>query len=99
MYLHCRDIRHPRDTEARSDVHARIQKWGNSLALRIPKALATEIQLRENTPVELSLRRRTLVVRRVREDVDTLDALLARVTPDNLHGEVGTGPAVGREVW
>jgi antitoxin MazE len=80
-------------------MRAKIQLWGNSLAVRLPKVLAAEVQLRENTPVEVSVTRRTLVIRRVREDVDTLDALLAQVTPDNLHAEIDTGPAVGRELW
>ena len=77
----------------------RVQKWGNSLAVRIPKPFANEIGLEQDTPVEMSLVGGKLVVKPVREPALSLDQLLARVTEDNLHREVDTGPAVGNEVW
>ncbi len=77
----------------------RVQKWGNSLALRIPKPFATEIGLRRNSPVEMSLVEGRLVIVPVVEPALTLKHLLAQVNEDNLHGEIETGPAVGREVW
>jgi len=80
-------------------MRTRVQKWGNSLALRIPKALATEIGLQRNSPVEVSLVDGQLVIVPVVEPVFTLEHLLAQVTEDNLHGEIETGPAVGKEVW
>lgn len=80
-------------------METRVQRWGNSLAIRIPKPLADEIGLRDNSPVQVSLRDKTLVVVPIRKPTLSLDALLAQVTPDNLHGEVQTGPAVGSEVW
>ena len=80
-------------------MRTRVQKWGNSLALRIPKAFATEIGLQRNSPVEVSLVDGQLVIVPVVEPVFTLEHLLAQVTEDNLHGEIETGPAVGKEVW
>ena len=77
----------------------RVQKWGNSLALRIPKSFATEAGLREGAPVELSLVEGKLVVESISEEPLTLDELLRGVTDQNLHGEWHTGPSVGREVW
>jgi antitoxin MazE len=77
----------------------RIQKWGNSLALRIPKSFAAETGLREDTPVELSLLKGKLVVQPLPQDSPTLDELLRGVTDQNLHGEWDTGPAVGKEIW
>jgi len=77
----------------------RVQKWGNSLALRIPKPFATEIGLRRNSPVEMSLVEGRLVVVPVVEPALTLEHLLAQVSEDNLHGEIETGPAVGQEAW
>ena len=76
-----------------------IQKWGNSLALRIPKAFAAEIHLEQGTPVEVSLVNGTLLVAPLQQSAVTLEELLKGVTPDNLHHEVDTGPAVGSEVW
>lgn len=80
-------------------METRVQRWGNSLALRIPKPLADEIGLKDNSPVQLSLRDRQLVVVPLLKPAFNLEALLAQVTADNRHAEVFTGPAVGGEAW
>ena len=78
---------------------ARIQRWGNSLALRIPKSFAKEMQIEHDTLVELSLEAGKLVIAPIRQPKMTLEQLLANVTEQNLHQEVDTGQAVGSEVW
>lgn len=80
-------------------METRVKKWGNSLALRIPKPLAAEAGLEEDSPVSLSLAEGKLVVDPVVKPKFSLDELLASVTAENLHEEVGTGPALGGEVW
>ena len=80
-------------------METRVQKWGNSLALRIPKPLADEVGLRENSLVELWLRDNTLVIAPVVKPAFDLTQLLALVTADNLHREVDSGPAAGGEAW
>ena len=77
----------------------RVQKWGNSLALRIPKSFAVEAGLHANAAVELSLVKGALVVQLVVPPPLTLDELLHGITDDNRPGEWDTGPAVGKEVW
>ena len=77
----------------------RVKKWGNSLALRIPKSLAVEVGLEDSSPIDLSLMDGRLVITPVVEPELSLATLLAQVTEENLHGEVDTGPAVGGEVW
>lgn len=77
----------------------RVQKWGNSLAVRIPRVLAEEIGLRPDAPVDLSLVKGRLILEPVQEQTFTLDQLLAQVTRDNLHNEVETGPPSGNEIW
>jgi antitoxin MazE len=77
----------------------RVQKWGNSLALRIPKSFASEVGLDQNSSVEVSLKEGKLIVAPALEPKFTLKQLLAQVTKKNLHREVDTGPAVGDEVW
>ena len=77
----------------------RVQKWGNSLAVRIPKSFAVEAGFRENASVELKLTGGNLVVQPISEEGLTLAELLRGVTDQNLHGEWDTGPAVGKEVW
>ena len=80
-------------------MRTRVQKWGNSLALRIPKSFATEVGLQRETDVEVSLANGTLVVTPVVKPKPTLKQLLLKVTKENLHHEVATGPAVGKETW
>jgi antitoxin MazE len=77
----------------------RVQKWGNSLALRIPKSFATEVGLQTDSSVEVSLVKGKLVIAPIVKPKLTLRALLAQVTDNNLHHEVDTGSAVGSEAW
>lgn len=75
-----------------------IRKWGNSLALRIPKSFAIESKIAQGTTVEVSVEKGKLVVFPVESRL-TLDDLLAGITPENLHGEIDMGPSVGKEIW
>ena len=74
-----------------------IQKWGNSLALRIPKSFAVESKIEQGSTVEVSLESGRIIVFPVVEAEFLLDKLLAQVTPENLHGEIETGASVGQE--
>ena len=76
-----------------------VRKWGNSLALHIPRAMAQDLSLAAGTHIELSLKNGKMVVEPVRPPAWTLKDLLAGVTPENLHREVESGPARGKEAW
>ena len=76
---------------------AKVQKWGNSLAVRIPKPLAKEAHLSNDTEVELSVQRGKLTVERARPRRFRLADLLAEVRPSNVHDEVTFGGPTGRE--
>jgi len=78
-------------------VTATIQKWGNSLALRIPRAVAKQIRVQEGDPVTLRVSAAGLTVKPAPKRL-SLDALLAQVTPENLHAATKWGADVGREV-
>jgi antitoxin MazE len=80
-------------------MHSRVQKWGNSLALRIPKSFATEIGLADDTPVEISLVEGKLVITPLPVPSYSLAELLAQITPENIHAEQDTSAAEGNEVW
>ncbi len=80
-------------------METRIQKWGNSLAVRIPKPIAAQLGLANHSSVEFSLRGTELVITPVKRPDLKLADLLAGVTEDNLHGEIDTGAAVGKETW
>jgi antitoxin MazE len=73
-------------------------KWGNSLALRIPAAYAREIGACENGQAELTIEDGKLVVAPLSQTREfDLDMLVAQITDDNRHEEIGTGPALGGE--
>lgn len=80
-------------------MEAHVQKWGNSLAVRIPKPLAVQLGLANRSPIEFSLRGQELVITPAKRANLALSNLLAGVTEDNLHEAIDTGPAVGREAW
>ena len=80
-------------------MQSRIQKWGNSLALRIPKSLAQELGLDRGVPVDVLLEDGKLIIVPVTKPPMTLERLLEQITDDNIHREVDTGPAVGEEAW
>ena len=76
----------------------RIEKWGNSLALRIPRPFAEEFNLHEGSAVDVSVRNGNLVVVPIAEPQFTLEELVEQITPENRHDEVDVG-LVGNEVW
>jgi antitoxin MazE len=79
-------------------MRVRTQRWGNSLAVRIPKAIPDEAGIREQDEVEMELAAGVIHLRR-RAPEPTLDELLSGVTLENLHGETDFGRPEGREAW
>lgn len=75
-----------------------VQRWGNSLAIRIPKAFAAQAQLDENTTVEISIEGERITIVPARREWKLAD-LVRKVSPDNLHREVKWGGRTGRESW
>lgn len=90
MYKHCR---------YEVSVRRRVQKWGNSLGIRIPKGLAMETGLVPGSQVELSVDDGRLVVEPVAAASYELQDLVANITEANRHELEEVGAAVGNEVW
>ena len=80
-------------------MRTRVQKWGNSLALRIPRHVAQEVGLEKDASVEISIVEGKLLISRPPETEPSLEQLLERITPENIHSEVDTGLAKGNEAW
>ncbi len=80
-------------------MRTKIQKWGNSLAIRIPKAFAREIGVDHHSDVDITVAEGQLVVSPLDAPEYSLERLLQGVTEDNLHPEVDTGSVAGREAW
>lgn len=78
---------------------SKIQKWGNSLAVRIPWGFAKDLGLEEGSAIDVKLNEEGIHVRPLATPRFQLADLVSRITAENLHGEVDPGPSVGRESW
>lgn len=76
----------------------KIQKWGNSLALRIPKAFAVQTKIDENQYVNLSLSKNRIIIEPENKKYK-LEQLVEGINKSNLHEEIDPGNKVGNEVW
>lgn len=74
-----------------------IQKWGNSLALRIPKSFAVETNIENGSTVEVVVRRGAIVFKSVAEDKISLEEMLGKIMEENMHAEIDFGRAEGSE--
>ena len=79
-------------------MRARIAKWGNSLGVRIPKAVAKEAGLDEGANVEVRVAGQNLVLAPARRQYN-LNELVGAITPKNRHGETDWGASVAIENW
>jgi antitoxin MazE len=79
-------------------MQTKIQRWGNSLGVRIPRSFAAEARVEAGSSVDISVEEGSLLIRPLRRRY-SLRELLKKVTARNLHGEVSTGAPVGRESW
>ncbi len=78
---------------------AQLARWGNSLALRIPKPLAEDAQLREGDPVTVTVDREGGLVIKAARRRYKLEQLVSRISAKNRHEEVDWGRPKGRETW
>ncbi|MGO9083981.1 MAG: AbrB/MazE/SpoVT family DNA-binding domain-containing protein [Candidatus Sulfotelmatobacter sp.] len=85
-------------THSPESMRAQIVGWGNSQALRIPRAMLDALQIREGDEVEMIVENGRLTVRPVHPKL-TLESLVAAITPENRHKELDWGRPVGNEVW
>jgi len=77
---------------------AQMVKWGNSLAVRIPKAVVEKARLKEGDSLEVEAAAEGLVELRRPARVPTLARLVSQITPENRYAEISTGAEVEKEV-
>ena len=80
-------------------MQTKIQKWGNSLAVRIPKPFVKEAHIAYGTSVDLSVDEGRIVITPTINQQYELDDLLKGINKKNIHAEIHTGNAVGQEAW
>lgn len=79
-------------------MRTQVKKWGNSLGIRIPQTIASDLKLHEDSQVELKVNKKQLVIVPKKND-DELSKLLSLVTPQNIHSYTDWGAPVGKEIW
>jgi antitoxin MazE len=80
-------------------MQTKVQKWGNSLGVRIPRGLAEKVGLGAGTEVSLTAKGGELVLRPSVPTRLRLPDLLAGITPENIHASIDTGDALGAEAF
>lgn len=75
------------------------QKWGNSLAIRVPKSVALQVGLKEQDDLEIEVQDGNVVLKPHVRRVYCLEDLVKQITTKNMHGEIDTGTQVGSEIW
>ena len=78
-------------------MRAQILKWGNSLAVRIPKSIAEEAKLRAGDPLDIEVAEQGCVRLHRIGKIPSLTELVSQITPENRYPEISTGPEVGKE--
>ncbi|QTQ12605.1 AbrB/MazE/SpoVT family DNA-binding domain-containing protein [Treponema parvum] len=73
-----------------------VHKWGNSLGFRIPSLWAKDNDIKNGSKVEVIIEKGKIVILPQKK---SLDDMLALVNEENIHSEVSTGYAVGKEAW
>lgn len=76
-----------------------IQKWGNSLGVRLPKSIATNQSLTAGSRVTVKETKTGISIEIAKKKTRTLADMLKGITKDNLHDEVDWGKPVGSEIW
>jgi antitoxin MazE len=76
-----------------------VQKWGNSLAVRIPSTVAEIASLKQGSEMEITVSKDRKIELKPKKKVPTLEELVSRITPENRHAEVDFGKPEGNELW
>ncbi len=77
---------------------ATIQKWGNSLAIRIPKNITKETSVSEGSNIDIIVENGRIILSPSPKEY-SLKELLKNVTNENIHSEIPTGDHTGGEIW
>lgn len=80
-------------------MRVQVQKWGNSLALRLPKSFAQEIHLNQGSELEMLIERGKIILSPKKKPAYSLKKLLSGIKKENIHSEQEFGQPQGKEAW
>ena len=75
-----------------------MRKWGNSIGVRIPAVILTELNLSAEKKVDVRAEAGRIIIEPIIDSQETLEQLLGQITPNNLHSEIDFGQPVGKEL-
>ena len=75
-----------------------IQKWGNSLAIRIPKNITKDTRVSEGSNIDIMVKNGNIVLSPRKKEY-SLKEILKNITVENIHFEISTGDQIGVEIW
>ncbi len=75
-----------------------MRKWGNSIGVRIPAGILTELNLSAEKKVDVRAEAGRIIIEPIIDSQETLEQLLGQITPDNVHSEIDFGQPVGKEL-
>jgi antitoxin MazE len=75
-----------------------MRKWGNSIGVRIPAGILTELNLSAEKKVDVRAEAGRIIIEPIIDSQETLEQLLGQITPDNVHSEIDFGESVGKEL-
>lgn len=78
-------------------MRSKVQKWGNSLGVRLPKAIAKELKMEDGSPVEIKTSKNQIIIESIEEE--SLELLLSKITDENIPAEIDFGKTEGKETW
>lgn len=76
-----------------------VKKWGNSLAIRVPQAIASQINITEGSKIKLILKNNIIEIIPTESKKYNLKNLLSTITNENHHLEISTDSPIGKEIW
>ncbi len=76
----------------------KIGLWGHSLAVRIPKGIAEELNMKNEDTVELKKKGNAIEIQVVKNELN-LKKLIELINNDNIHSSIDTGENIGKEIW
>lgn len=80
-------------------MRSKIQLWGNSLALRIPKYIANQMQINNGSNVDVSMEEEKIIIKPIKDKKESLEYYLSKINDDNIHAEENYGEPAGGEIW
>lgn len=76
-----------------------VKKWGNTLGLRIPQAIANQIDIRDGSKINLVLKNNKIEITSAENNEYQLNDLVEMISESNSHNEISSSQMQGNEIW